>query len=92
MVWRDRNCMVDCSTQCGWGPPGRESKAFFFEKKKQKAFISAVADLSGERATAESKVFWFFFAKKNRFERCKHSLEPPPLLQPLPVNRPAHLL
>ena len=41
------------------------SKAFFFEKKKQKAFASAVAVLSGERATADAKVFWFFFSKKN---------------------------
>ncbi len=41
------------------------SKAFFFEKKKQKTFVSAVADLSGERATAQSKVFWSFFAKKD---------------------------
>ena len=44
---------------------GRKRKRFF-EKKKQKAFISAVANLSGERATAETKVFWFFFPKKNR--------------------------
>ena len=41
------------------------SKVFFFEKKKQKTFDSAVADLSGKRATAESKVFWSFFSKKD---------------------------
>ena len=35
-----------------------QSKAFFSEEKKQKTFVSAVAILSGERATAESKVFW----------------------------------
>jgi hypothetical protein len=28
-------------------------KAFFFEKKKQKTFTGAVADLSGDGATAE---------------------------------------
>jgi hypothetical protein len=42
-----------------------ERKAFFFEKKKQKTFGRAVADFSGERATARKKVFWFFFSKKN---------------------------
>ena len=31
----------------------------------EKAFVSTVAVFSGERATAESKVFWFFFPKKN---------------------------
>ena len=40
------------------------SKAFFFEKKKQKTFVSAVAVLSGERATAETKVFCFFSSEK----------------------------
>ncbi len=43
----------------------KASKAFFFEKKTQKTFDSAVADLSEERATAESKVFWSFFSKKD---------------------------
>ena len=43
----------------------KASKAFFFEKKKQKTFDYAIADLSGERATAESKVFWSFFSKKD---------------------------
>ena len=46
-----------------------ESKAFFFEKKKQKAF----GTLSPEAETTcfvllhrtETKVFWFFFSKKN---------------------------
>ncbi len=40
------------------------SKAFFFEKKKQKAFASAVAVFPCKRATAEAKVFCFFFSKK----------------------------
>ncbi len=43
------------------------SKAFFSEEKKQKTFVSAAADLSGESATAETKAFWFFFSKKNCF-------------------------
>jgi hypothetical protein len=43
----------------------RRRKAFFFEKKQHEAFVSAVAGLSGESATAPAKVFWFFFAKKN---------------------------
>jgi hypothetical protein len=35
----------------------KESKAFFFEKKKQKTFVSAVADLMG-------KSFLVLFFKK----------------------------
>ena len=48
----------------------KQAKAFFSEEKKQKIFVSAVADVSGGRATAEAKVFWFFFSKKNRFLAC----------------------
>jgi len=41
-----------------------ERKAFFFEKKKQKAFVSAVAR-SAVSTRQGAKVFWFFFSKKN---------------------------
>jgi hypothetical protein len=37
---------------------------FFFEKKNQKTFDCAVADLSSERATAEQKFFGSFFQKR----------------------------
>jgi hypothetical protein len=37
---------------------------FFFEKKNQKTFASAVAGLSGERATADEKFFASFFQKR----------------------------
>ncbi len=40
------------------------SKAFFFEKKKQKTFDSAVASLSASRRQG-AKVFWSFFSKKD---------------------------
>ena len=40
-----------------------ESKAFFFEKKKQKTFAPCRRTLK-RGATAESKVFCFFFSKK----------------------------
>ena len=42
------------------------SKAFFFEKKKQKTFDSAVADSLKTRRQGV-KVFWFFFSKNNCF-------------------------
>ncbi len=41
-------------------------KAFFFEKKKQKIFLP-VGGSSADPATAESKVFCFFFSKKKAF-------------------------
>ena len=40
------------------------SKAFFLEKKKQKAFVRAVAELFNEHATAEQKFFGSFFQKR----------------------------
>ena len=43
------------------------SKQFFFEKKNQKTFDSAVANLSGQSATARLKAFCFFFSKKKAF-------------------------
>jgi hypothetical protein len=42
-----------------------ERKAFFFEKKKQKTFVSCRGLVTGARKRA--KVFWFFFSKKNIF-------------------------
>jgi hypothetical protein len=42
----------------------REGRTFFFEKKKQKTFIGAVADLSGEHPTGTKSFFASFFSKK----------------------------
>jgi hypothetical protein len=47
---------------CGGVCEGR--KAFFFVKKKQKTFDRAVADLSGDGATADQKFFGSFFQKR----------------------------
>jgi hypothetical protein len=44
--------------------PKRERKAFFFEKKKQKTFISFGFGFSGEAQPRHPKVFCFFFSKK----------------------------
>jgi hypothetical protein len=44
----------------------RGSKAFFFEKKKQKTFTYCGFSLSGKAQPKLVKVFWFFFSKKNR--------------------------
>jgi hypothetical protein len=45
---------------------GKARKDFFFEKKKQKTFVNAVADLSGEHPTAHQSFLLLFF-KKERF-------------------------
>jgi hypothetical protein len=39
-------------------------KAFFFEKKKQKAFMRAVADLSGDHPTGDKSFLVLFFKKE----------------------------
>jgi hypothetical protein len=39
---------------------------FFFEKKNQKTFVRAVADLSGDGATADQKRFASFLQKRRR--------------------------
>jgi hypothetical protein len=50
---------------------GKGRKAFFFEKKKQKTFISSLHQASRQDSqitwcwAEEMKVFWFFFSKKN---------------------------
>jgi hypothetical protein len=44
----------------------KEEKNFFFEKKKQKTFMFWYGCLL-QRAPQETKVFWFFFSKKNAF-------------------------
>jgi hypothetical protein len=41
-------------------------KAFFFEEKKQKTFKS-LSRTSPAAYAEETKVFWFFFSKKNCF-------------------------
>jgi hypothetical protein len=43
----------------------KQGKAFFFEKKKQKAFLCAVADLAGKVRVSTKKAFWSFFSKKD---------------------------
>jgi len=45
---------------------GRQGRTFFFEKKKQKTF-TRLAAASPEKLGQGSKVFWFFFSKKNCF-------------------------
>jgi hypothetical protein len=49
----------------------RSKEDFFFEKKKQKTFalLRARCDC---RARKRSKVFWFFFSKKNCFLCAPH--------------------
>jgi len=42
------------------------SKDFFFEKKKQKTFTHLSVMLQ-PRVSKGTKVFWFFFSKKNIF-------------------------
>jgi hypothetical protein len=49
-----------------WRHTSAARKQFFFEKKNQKTFVKAVADLRGESATAREKVFCFFFSKKKQ--------------------------
>jgi hypothetical protein len=44
-----------------------EGKAFFFEKKQQKTFIHAVADLLGKSRDSISKSFLVLFSKKDCF-------------------------
>jgi hypothetical protein len=46
---------------------GQQGKAFFFEKKKQKAFVCAVADLFEKVRVSAGKDFWFVFLKKDGF-------------------------
>jgi hypothetical protein len=61
---------------------GKARKRFFFEKKKQKTFIT-YADLSGEVRDSIVKVFCFFFSKKKRFLKVqKGAAQAAPLLPP----------
>jgi hypothetical protein len=39
-------------------------EVFFFEKKKQKTFVTLVSRVPPHRSQVAG-VFWFFFAKKN---------------------------
>jgi len=47
----------------------RDRKFFFSEEKKQKTLVSCAAQSSDHGhsvgASSETKVFWFFFSKKN---------------------------
>jgi hypothetical protein len=45
-------------------PHRKQGKAFFFEKKKQKAFVCAVADLAGKVRVSTNKSFLVFFLEK----------------------------
>jgi hypothetical protein len=48
-----------------WGLSHRkQGKAFFFEKKKQKAFVCAVADLAGKVRVSTNKSFFGPFSRK----------------------------
>jgi len=42
----------------------KQGKAFFFEKKKQKAFVCAVADLAGKIRVSTNKSFLVLFLEK----------------------------
>jgi hypothetical protein len=42
----------------------KHGKAFFFEKKKQKAFVRAVADLAGKVRVSTNKSFLVLFLEK----------------------------
>jgi hypothetical protein len=42
-------------------------KNFFFEKKQQKTFGRFDFGTAGDAQSGQSKVFWFFFSKKNCF-------------------------
>jgi hypothetical protein len=42
----------------------KHGKAFFFEKKKQKAFVCAVADLAGKVRVSTRKSFLVLFLEK----------------------------
>jgi hypothetical protein len=44
---------------------------FFFEKKNQKTFANLASLHPGKPKPEQSKVFWFFFSKKNRFSSLK---------------------
>jgi hypothetical protein len=44
----------------------RKGKVFFSEEKKQKTFMP-LSRLHPAAHAQETKVFWFFFSKKNRF-------------------------
>ncbi len=43
-----------------------DSKAFFFEEKKQKTFDYSGFGLSRNACAKFTKVFWFFLSKKSR--------------------------
>jgi len=52
---------------------------FFFEKKNQKTFARSGRGLAGVSDRCEgagTKVFWFFFSKKNSFFLVRQSLRP----------------
>jgi hypothetical protein len=53
----------------GRAPPSRQKRQLFFsEEKKQKTF-SSLSRLYPAADNQETKVFWFFFSKKNCFTR-----------------------
>jgi hypothetical protein len=48
------------------GGPGKDRRVFFFEKKKQKPFVT-LAKRPPHRLPQESKVFCFFSSEKKTF-------------------------
>jgi hypothetical protein len=42
----------------------KQGKTFFFEKKKQKAFVCAIADLAGKLRVSTRKSFLVLFLEK----------------------------
>jgi hypothetical protein len=58
-----------CVLAAGWSVAGtirQASKVFFSEEKKQKTFHHKAAPLRNAR-DSPTKVFWFFFSKKNLY-------------------------
>jgi hypothetical protein len=49
----------------------KQGKAFLFEKKKQEAFVCAVADLAGKVRVSTRKSFLVFFLEKGLLACCE---------------------
>jgi hypothetical protein len=54
----------------------KQGKAFFFEKKKQKAFVCAVADLAGKVRVSTRKSFLVLFLEKGLLASYESWLRP----------------
>jgi hypothetical protein len=66
----------------------KQGKAFFFEKKKQKAFVCAVADSSGEVRISARKSFLVLFLEKGLLASHEPWSRPVGIQQVLPPPQP----